>query len=179
MDQPVVGLAREIPKDCLTLGPVRATLAQGGKHPELLPVRRSLLLECAVDHAITQCRFAHAVIAHQHDLARRVWFIKTLGPNWPSQTLAALHILTRAHDLSSFKYEKRFRREAQHPAAQDILHSEKAFADAARLPYPDPFPLLVFHLCYRKPNAYVHLPGAKRNGESVGIPKSHFLLAVC
>ncbi len=72
VDQPVVGLAREVPEDRLALRPVRPAPAQGGKHPELLPVRRSLLLELAVDHAIAQRRFAHAVIAHQHDLARRV-----------------------------------------------------------------------------------------------------------
>jgi len=72
VDQPVVGLAREVPEDRLAVGPIRAAFAQSGKHPELLPVRRSLLLELAVDQAIAQRRFAHAVIAHQHDLARSV-----------------------------------------------------------------------------------------------------------
>ncbi len=64
VDQPVVGLAREVPEDRLAVRPVRPAFAQGGKHPELLPVRRSLLFELAMNHAIAQCRLAHAVIAH-------------------------------------------------------------------------------------------------------------------
>ena len=39
MDQPVVGLAREVPKDRLAVCPIRAAFAQVGNHPELLPVR--------------------------------------------------------------------------------------------------------------------------------------------
>src|SRR6185369_15730247 len=42
------------------------------KYPELLPVGGLLLLETAVDQTIAQRRLAHAVIAHQHDLPRRV-----------------------------------------------------------------------------------------------------------
>jgi len=52
VDQPVVGLAREVPEDRLAVRPVCAALAQVGKHPELLTVGRSLLLEGAVDQAI-------------------------------------------------------------------------------------------------------------------------------
>ena len=69
VDEPVIGLAREVPENRFALGAVGPALAQGGEHPELLAVRRSLLLELAVDHAIAQRRLAHAVIAHQHDLA--------------------------------------------------------------------------------------------------------------
>src|SRR4029077_14450424 len=64
VDQPVVGLAREVPEDRLAGRPVRAALAQVGKDPELLPVRGLLLLETAMNQAIAQRRFANAVIAY-------------------------------------------------------------------------------------------------------------------
>ena len=89
MDEPVIGLTREIPEDRFALGAVGAAFAQGGEHPELLAVRRSLLLELAVDHAITQRRLAHAVIAHQHDLASSV--MHRLRRRSRSATLAQQH----------------------------------------------------------------------------------------
>src|SRR5271157_5806415 len=74
MDEPVIGLAREIPENRFALGAVGPALAQDGEDPELLAVRRSLLLELAVNHAIAQRRLAHAVIAHQHNLASGVMY---------------------------------------------------------------------------------------------------------
>ena len=72
MDEPIIGLAGEVPEDGLAPSTVPAACVQSVEHPELLAVRRGVFLEVTVGQPPAEPRLAHPRVAHQHDLGAGV-----------------------------------------------------------------------------------------------------------
>ena len=68
VDQPVVGLAGQVPQHGFAARAVGALGLQLIEHPELLAVGRGMFFELALRQPPAQPRLAHARIADQHDL---------------------------------------------------------------------------------------------------------------
>ena len=74
VDEAVVGLPGEIPQHRLAVGVVLACCLQLIQHPELLAVRRGMLLEFVVRQPPPQPRLANPGIADKHDLGGGVMY---------------------------------------------------------------------------------------------------------
>src|SRR5262245_25097291 len=72
VDEAVVWLPGEIPKDRFALCPIRTLETQFRDDPELLAVRGRVLSEFVVSQSPTQARLPDARISNQDDLRRRI-----------------------------------------------------------------------------------------------------------